>query len=355
VSDENAPMGARKTVSLNVEGIPQELKNVAHWVVYKRPPEGGKLPFDANELLLEDKIAAIDNPSTWTTFEKALAYYNAHKDYEDCNGNTVLGLGFAITEDLFLIFLDIDCHIDGVEEKEKELLQMKFRSMASVAERFETYGELSVSGYGYHFYARGSLDSSVRQGKSNLMPIELYSKDKFAIITGNRINDYDISAEERTIGGIQNLQRAYFEKNIQTDLEQGNRPLVPQRTTLLLSDEEVIKVALKNQRFNLLWNNRWEEVIRSNGQHYSTQHFADFALMGFLIYYTGNNKEQAIRLFHQSPCYKAYGQNGKWSKYEKDILNDAEKASKSCRAVYTPPKRVRDAEGLQDILNTMKI
>ena len=94
---------------------------------------------------------------------------------------------------------------------------------------------------------------------------------------------------------------------------------------------------MKEKDFALLWNDRWEEVTDQNGnQKYSQQHYSDFVLIKKLIFYSGNCPTQAERLFRKSPCYLAYGRNGKWTKYEKDISNDLKSASTKCTAVYDP-------------------
>ena len=341
----------------NPNAIPEVLKKEKRWVVYKLNAEGAKVPFNADNILLENSFASSSDPSTWTTFEKALQYFNHYVQYSDNPNYFVLSLGFEMLGS-DLIFLDIDCHSDGVESSKKEEVEKQFRAMKTAASLFHTYGERSISGTGLHYYFIGKMNPDFMVGKSTVNPtVEIYDGTcaRGVIFTGQKVNDFDISSEEREIGGIQNWQKRFFTPKTAQQVDWESKPIIKPSATPQLSDEEVLSVALKNKKFNLLWNDRWQEALKANGTHYSSQHYADYAFMQSLYFWTGGNEEQTLRLYRQSPCYQAYGKNGKWTKYEKDISKDLEKVKATCKTVYKPTKRITDSAGLQNYIGNMKI
>lgn len=303
------------------ENIPEELTKKTKWVAFVIR-DGQKTPIDPK---LNDEFdygtADISNPATWGTFEQA----------ESLVANGVYpAVAYAMTPEDNLIFIDLDFHAGKCKsDEEKEELKKKYDSLCRAVEPFDTYMEKSVSGNGVHLLARGSLSEDLATGSSPTMPIEIYgNKDKrFIIMTGHKVNDCDISDSERTIGAISNLHKNYFTPKTTTNTSANgvspDHPAIPPIDKPIRTDEEVLRVAMKNKDFELLWNGKWEQVVDVNGnQKYQQQHYADFVLVRKLTFYTGNCPEQVERLFRLSPCYNQYGKDGKWTKYESDIRKD---------------------------------
>ena len=326
------------SIQLNFGAIPEELRKRDKWCVASLDYEGKKIPLDATNILLRDRPASINRPETWTTFENALQYLTVYwQDYTPPNYR-VISLEYALTADDGLIFVDFDCHTNGLEESQRKGLELKYQTMVQVGARYKTYGEQSISGHGLHFLVRGQLDADIKTGSAREMPIEVYDKDRFIIFTGAKVNDYGISDDEYTLGLIRSMHKTYFEPAGTKQSEWAQKSSIPICDVPLRPDEEVLRVALRNQKFRLLWNDRWEEITKYDGSHYSSQHYADKALMNKLAYYTGNCPTQMERLFRQSPTYQAYGKNGKWAKYESDIRKDIKSACETCAYVY--PQRI---------------
>ena len=286
-------------LKLNIAGIPEELKKNRKWVGFKIG-EQGKKPIDPKSIGGVTSYASISDPSTWGTFEEAVKLVEA---------GLCEGIGYAITKDDKFIFIDLDNHLDKLtSEDEKQKIGKLFNVLCRDIKRFQTYMETSISGTGVHLLARGTLDETLKTGASPIAPVEIYDSNRFIIMTGNRIEDYDISDDEFMLRGIHAFHKQFFQKD---------------------------------QKFNLLWNDKWAEVVDDQGQPlYTQQHYADFALISKLTYYTGNSPTQVERLFKQSPCYLAYGRDGKWTKYESDIRKDIQKASSTCTKVYMPAEVV---------------
>lgn len=313
-------------IILNPDNIPAEMQKKKQWVVFKVGQEG-KVPYVATDL---DKKASISDPSTWSSFKDAapVVYGGFHPD---------TALGYALTPKDKLIFIDVDCHLEGCSsDEEKEKRQKDFNRVSKEVSRFDTYMEQSLNG-GIHLLAKGKVLDDVKTGASTIAPVEMYTQKRFIIMTGHKLNDLDISDDERTIGAIHNFQKFYFAPKADANTSAGDKNYIPPIQDPIRSDDEVIQIALRNEEFNLLWNDNWEQVINKEGnQKYSSQHYADMGLMRKLIFFTGNCPAQAERLFRSSPCYQAYGKDGKWPKYDKDIKKDLETTSTTCLAVYDP-------------------
>lgn len=328
-------------IQLNIAGIPEELKKNRKWVGFEIG-ENGKKPIDPKSIGGFITYASISDPSTWGTFEEAVKLVEAGL----CDG-----IGYAITKDDKFIFIDLDNHLDKLtSEDEKQKAEKHLNALCRDVKRFQTYMETSISGKGVHLLARGTLDETLKTGASPFAPVEIYDNHRFIIMTGNKIEDFDISDDERTIQGIRNFHKQFFQKKSpSSEYEVGQEKIDPLDGEKY-SDQQVLSVALKDKKFNLLWNNRWAEVVDDQEQPlYTQQHYADFALISKLTYYTGNCPTQVERLFKKSPCYLAYGRDGKWTKYESDIRKDIQKASSTCTKVYTPTEIVVSTDNTVEI------
>lgn len=325
-------------VKLNIDGIPEGLKKNKRWVGFEIG-KNGKKPIDPKSIGGFTSYASISDPSTWGTFEEAVKLVEAGL----CDG-----VGYAITKDDKFIFIDLDNHLDKLNsEDEKQKTGKLFNVLCRDIKRFHTYMETSISGTGVHLLARGTLDETLKTGASPIAPVEIYDSNRFIIVTGNRIEDYDISDDEFMLRGIHAFHKQFFQKKSpSSEYEVGQEKIDPLDGEKY-SDQQVLSVALKDKKFSLLWNDKWAEVVDDQGQPlYTQQHYADFALISKLTYYTGNSPTQVERLFKQSPCYLAYGRDGKWTKYESDIRKDIQKASSTCTKVYTPAEVVQvDTQG----------
>ena len=320
-------------VKLNIAGIPEELKKNRKWVGFKIDGYGKK-PIDPKSIYGFVTYASISDPSTWGTFEEAV------KLVEE---GICQGVGYAMTKEDDLIFIDLDLHLDKLpSDEEKQKTEKLFNTLCKDVKRFQTYMETSISGKGVHLLAKGTLDDELKTGASPIAPVEIYTDSRFIIMTGNKIEDFDISDDEFTIQGIRNFHKQFFQKKSPpSEYEVGKEKIEPVDGEKY-SDQQVLEAALKDKKFYLLWNNKWDEVKNVEGEPvYTQQHYADFALISKLTYYTGNCPSQTERLFKISPCYLAYGSDGKWTKYESDIKKDIAKASSTCTKVYKPTEIVQ--------------
>lgn len=317
---------------ISLENIPEELRGLTHWVGFKIE-NGRKVPIDPkpSSAILE-LPAKINDPATWGSFEEVSTLVNK---------GLAVAPGFAITKETGLIFVDFDCHMDSTSDlDEKKKIENYYTSFAQQVRLCGSYLETSISGQGLHLLAKGKLLDEYRKNKApNKVPLEIYDDMRFMVMTGNVIdNNRNISDSEKVIGFIHNLQKRYFlpaSDGATSGTDFSGKANIPISEKQVYSDEFILQTALKDEKFNLLWFDRWNEVKDKDGNPcYTHQHYADFALISKLIYYSHNCPSQAEKLFKLSPCYQAYGKNGKYPKNESDIRNDLKKASETCVAVY---------------------
>lgn len=196
-------------LALRKEGIPDELKRDNRWVAFNINHEGKKIPIDP-KVEFAYRVASISDPETWGTFEQAASLVE--------NG-LYPAVAYAKPKGDSLLFNDLDKHLEKCKSKEeKEDLIKNYEALLRQFENFDTYMEQSISGTGVHLLARGSLNPELATGSSPTMPLEIYGPEdaRFIIMTGHRLNDFDISSEERTVGAIQNLHKHYFPPKTKT-------------------------------------------------------------------------------------------------------------------------------------------
>ena len=144
------------------ENIPQELKKLNRWVVWK----DDKIPYDPH---CTNSKAATNRPNSWGTFEQA------HVAFEEGGW---LGMGFVLNGD-GIVGVDLDdCVLDGKPSPE---------ALAILEELEAGYIEISPSGSGLHAFGYGeNLKKGVNRVYNNVN-VELYSSKRYLTLTGHTI------------------------------------------------------------------------------------------------------------------------------------------------------------------------
>jgi len=165
--------GRPTALPVQFENIPQELKDIARWVLWRNvqrtKPDGtkvwAKLPLSIN-----GSAASSTDPSTWATYDDVAD--------EMLMGNYD-GIGLILGDDVQGIDLD-DCR-DPATGELTELAQ-------EVLDNVEGYAEVSPSGTGIKLFSKTNLDAS-RTKKE--VGVELYRDGRYFTVTGHRINGHD--------------------------------------------------------------------------------------------------------------------------------------------------------------------
>lgn len=286
--------------------VPNEMKNLKRWVLWKKMERGGKttkIPLNA----FDSKGAKSNDESTWATFDEACeALSKFHSD----------GLGFMLGGGYFGV--DIDHALDN-----RELIGEFVSSLNS-------YTEISQSGEGIHIICKGVLPSGQRR-KGN---IEMYDNARFFALTGN-IYENRTDLADRT-EEIKTLHEKYLSPSYVFAKEDGDgigtsgsnsKPILT-----YADDEEIIQKALASKNsilFSSLYYGQWEGTYPSQSQ-------ADLSLCSFLAFWTNKDQSQMDRIFRKSKLYRE-----KWDeKHGEHTYGEItiQKAIATCRNTYDENK-----------------
>jgi putative DNA primase/helicase len=153
------------------ELIPEELKALPHWVVWKLEQRGSnwtKVPYQPNNCK-----AQSTNPATWSSFGEVINVVNRFD-----------GIGFVFRADGPHVGVDLDDCLDG----DGKLSPWA----AEIVGKFDTYTEVSPSGTGLKLFCCGTLAADLLHGKGTGRrkgPIEVYRSGRYFTVTGHRWQD----------------------------------------------------------------------------------------------------------------------------------------------------------------------
>ena len=124
------------------ESIPECLKRRKQWVLWKEVrSKNGKKPRKIPLNARTGKAADTTDPRTWSTYEQAVAAYEA-------NPKKYRGIGYVFAKDDPYVGIDIDNCIEGNEPS--QLAQ-------NIVSQFGTYAEISPSQTGIKLFCKGKL------------------------------------------------------------------------------------------------------------------------------------------------------------------------------------------------------
>ena len=256
--------------SVTPQNIPAELKAIPHWVLWKLEDRDGKAtktPYQAHGAL-----AKVNDPTTWTTYDAALAAYQA---------GGFSGIGIVLTKDDAVIGVDLDkCLNPDTGELDAEASQ--------IVAALPTYCEVSPSGRGLRLFGFGRLP----QGGRRKGAVEMYESGRYLTVTGLRFNGHDALADITTeITAVH--ARIFAAKTRAASLPVDTKP---PPGALNLDDASLIEKAAKAKNgaaFERLW--------RGDTAGYGNDHSAaDQALCNQLAFWTNGDAARIDRLFRQS-------------------------------------------------------
>ena len=207
---------------MNLDRIPLELRERRQWLVWRAIPDGGRVtkpPYRASD---PSRTANTSDPSTWSTFEEAVACYRKY-------GSIVSGIGYVFTRDDPYFGVDVD-----TEKKiAAENLERRRTFVRNLLGGMVTYTETSPSGDGLHLIARGQMP--VAKTTEHAIGVELYGWNCFFTMTG------DVLDETRT--EIADHQGFLDQLQFRSQAAAGPLGDAPANRRMDLSDEEVLREA----------------------------------------------------------------------------------------------------------------
>ncbi len=286
-------------LSFNPDGIPEELKALSQWCCWRLQPRGegrkpGKVPVMA---MSPERNASVSDPSTWTTFDRAMEAYT--------DGKTD-GLSLVLTAGDPYTIIDLD----DVIQADGSLTEMA----AATVKAFGSYTEVSAGGSGLHIIVKGRLTGGGIHKK-----IEVYSDKKVMALTGVAWGEpSSIVDGQRPIDA---LEIFYNEIKRREEQEQAKAAEARRKNLSVItggkdfpsrSDDEVLRVmAEHSSKAKSLYDGRSEHGDASSD---------DLALCAHLAYYCNGVREQIDRLFRQSGLMRP-----KWNRadYRRKTLDKA--------------------------------
>ena len=158
------PQAERLDTENLFDNIPEEMRQYAHWLVWKLEERDGKLtkiPYIAGGV---GRASSTDS-RTWRTFEEAVEAFRTGR---------YSGIGFVFSSGDPFTGVDLDkCRNPETGELEEWA--------ATIVQKLGGYAEASPSGTGVHVIVRGKAPNKKR-GK-----VEAYSSERFFTMTGRTL------------------------------------------------------------------------------------------------------------------------------------------------------------------------
>ena len=284
---------------LPYHAIPKEMRSEMRWSVWRREPDGRKIPYAvlSGGRWSKSERCKSNRTSMWVSFDAALHCYLKS------DGN-LHGLSFALGHGWAGFDFD-DCIADG-----KMHPQVK-----SWLKRLGGYQETSQSANGVKTVLHGRLApaflASARTGRqfkhipAKGMATEVYDRGRFFFLTGEGRGTPESNQTE--IDSI--CDELVNRKALLTPPRSAPPPLraVNPVPSIIASDDTILDRIRRSRKvdvFQSLWDGQ-------TVNHKSASE-ADLALASMLMFWCGNDKAQVERLFSQS----VLGQRDKWDRQD---------------------------------------
>jgi hypothetical protein len=161
--------------------VPEELRTRPQWVIWRYgPPRNGgkrpKMPYNP----LSFATASVTDPSTWASFDEALAALKS-------KSGAFNGLGYVFRADDPFTGVDLDGCVNGdvVDPDARDLITTLLGA----------YVELSVSGNGIHAIVRAQLPGPGRRRGA----VECYDRSRFFVVTGHALSEPGAIADAQAV------------------------------------------------------------------------------------------------------------------------------------------------------------
>ncbi len=291
--------GKPERMKIHKGNIPQELKDLPQWVIWKYIWDQDKGKWDKPPFRAKNKRrhASSTNRKTWATLDEAVKVANSLGD-EDYGG-----VGFAGLDGLGFVGIDLDkCY----NHETRQLTKWANK----IIDHFNSYTEITPSQNGVRIWIRGKKPGP-KCKKQNLSDIfagndgavEIYEHGRYFTVTGHILDGLPIEVAERQEELNFFYSEEFDEKESSEEDGSSKEKKEPPKAPHSHTDEEVLEAARRaknGEKFSLLFDDEdaYEKL------YYPTQSEADLALYGMLAFWVGYDQERIDRLFLQSALGK---------------------------------------------------
>lgn len=301
-----------------LDHIPADLRGLKQWVVwrYELDPDGKRWTKILYRPASPSKKADATDPFSWSDLPTAVGAYLKGRDLT--GPKRIDGIGFVFSPDDPYVGVDFDNCLDA----DGAIVPWAYPHIMTL----ETYGEISPSGRGVKFIAKGQLPGKGRRktgiGPDKTGAVEMYDQARFFTITGNQLDGQPATIEDLSEAIVALHDEVFPPKP---------KPARPRVTPppLSVSDQDLLTIARNarngaGERFASLFD-------YGNVQGGKTASEADLALCNFLAFYW-HDEASVDRMFRQSRLYR-----DKWERADYRALTIG-KALDGRTEFYSPPK-----------------
>lgn len=265
-----------------LSNVPPDLVAFDQWVVWKAEKrtesDTAKPLFDAKT----GRKGSHSDPKTWSSYDISLKKFAS-----DANFN---GIGFVFSP--FDPFTGID--LDEVRDPETGVVEPWAEALIA---KMNSYTEVSPSGTGFKIFVIGAPPGP-KNRRTDKAKIEMYSKDRYFTVTGNRYDKVSAKIEHRQ-GELVDLYHQVFgaygneeEPKARKKKEEERDPELTQMRDV--SDADLVARACGDRLFRAMY------VDGDTSAFANDESSADFALCCKLVYWTRGDAERIDRLFRAS-------------------------------------------------------
>jgi hypothetical protein len=283
--------------------FPAILKTGKRFVVWREEEKDGeatKVPYSA----VTGHRASNSDPSTWSTYDEAVAYYQAHPEMHgigrEFGGDGIMGIDLDKCR-------DDQGHANPIADK--------------ILRAANSYTEESTSGRGFHTFVLAEHDLGGKGKKRNPKHgFELFKANCYFTITGKRVPGFPATVEKR-----QSEIGALFAEYFPTKTTGAQQPT----SALPANDHEVLDRIQRAKNGDAVMR-LWHGDTSAFGENGNSE--ADLALVSHLRFYTGGDRGQTERMWGQS----ALGKRDKWHREDYRAMT-LDTAFSGGGPVYSPP------------------
>jgi putative DNA primase/helicase len=299
----------------NLAAIPDELKVLKRWVVWKyaqRP--GAKKPTKPPYNAATDELAESNNSATWSTFETACKALETGK-YEG------LGFMFGYEESNGITYSGVD--LDNLTSPEK------WEEVNQIIKFFDSYAEISPSKQGVHILFKGSKGEG--RPRERTKGVEIYDKTHYFTVTGWKVKGAPATVNER-----EEQLREFYDKIFsspeaknETALAEVRPPVVPVAASGL-TDDDIIQRLMNDKN-----RDKFKQLYTGDTSGYPSSSEADSSFAAMVRFYT-RDPAQIKRIMLRSNLKRE-----KWDRkdyLDRTIAGMLKEAERAGWNVWTPAK-----------------
>ena len=323
---KNNPPPKPTALQVRADSIPPGMRDRPQWVVWK-------YELDANKSKPWTKVpysprnsckASHSNPSTWGTFDEALALYQG-------GGNDGIGYVFSGNDPYCGIDLD-NCRnpVDGAIVAEKR----------RYADRMASYTEVSPSGTGLHIIIEGRLPGGGR--KDSKQDIEVYDRHRYFCFTGHGLEGMPADPQTR-----QAELELFYTEIFGPEKTPAERASQPDNSLLPAAEKEILEKAFDNPKNGAkimdLYLGKWEEA------GYRSQSEADQGFSNHLAFWFNRDPVAIDKVFRTSLLYRPKWDEKHYGNGETYGQHTIKKALEAVTEGYsgTIPKKATQTTGFE--------